>query len=238
MDEYITLTSNDYSTFNFSYKLSKQFILKENKEYECALIDIITDNITIPDLGCVLYYDGFIIHTIRLIASNGETFFSIINKINKSLKSIDSISSDMNFSKIDYNFENNSLRHVLKNKLCYISYSGQITNILNLEQTDVFNYGNNKTVYLENKQLHSLNSLFIFTNLIEFQYINEKMDQLLSVVSIRRDSVKEKIKTPIYKKILNKIIDEICIDIRDDLSKEISFFQGKLTLILHIREKF
>ena len=64
------------------------------------------------------------------------------------------------------------------------------------------------------------------------------MDQLLSVVSIRRDSVKEKIKTPIYKKILNKIIDEICIDIRDDLSKEISFFQGKLTLILHIREKF
>ena len=73
-----------YSTFNFSYKLSKQIILKENKEYECALIDIITDNITTPDLSCVLYYDGFIIHTIRLLASNGETFFSIINKINKS----------------------------------------------------------------------------------------------------------------------------------------------------------
>ena len=117
MNQFFTLTSTDYSTFNFSYKLASPIILDKNKEYECALVDFISDDVTnIIDCGFIIYKEGNSTHLMQLSVANNETNYSIVNNINKALEFIDNNEGNVYSSKLLYSIEDKTITHKLKNK--------------------------------------------------------------------------------------------------------------------------
>jgi hypothetical protein len=88
--------------------------------------------------------------------------------------------------------------------------------------------------------LNSIDSLYIYTDIVEYQIVGDENAPLLQVVSTTgtRDTVIDKIyDTPQYVPLLRNNIERIDIDIRSDLGKNIQFTSGRVVIKLHFRRK-
>ena len=91
-----------------------------------------------------------------------------------------------------------------------------------------------------NTKLNKINSLYIYTDIVEYQIVGDVNAPLLQVVSTSYDNanIVEKIyDAPHYIPVLRNNIETIEIDIRSDLGEKIHFQSGQVIIKLHFRRK-
>ena len=117
-----------------------------------------------------------------------------------------------------------------------LSFAGRIKNVFNLGD---FRYDSNYTSdIIANNHLESVQSLYIYTDIIDYQLVGDEYAPLLRNVVVSQNyshPVAINYENPHYLPVNKSIISTINIDIRDDTGKEINFIQGKVEVKLHFR---
>lgn len=296
MSFYVTLPSNvkddefkNNRTTNFTTRLKapKHF----SSLYEVALVEIIYNQTWKVDLGKIIIHHRDTMKEYTLAAIDGETYPSLIDRINIILRDnfIDeeyarrrdifyNLSNDKEkydkLIKLDgmgefTESENNvilipisnaiskderivsdikkknkmpkiilhdSRLHFLLPRGMKISFYGRIKSVFNLSD---FKYDNNNTSdIIANNHLESVQSLYIYSDIIEYQLVGDEYAPLLRNVVVSQNyshPVAINYDNPHYLPVNKSIISTINIDIRDDTGKEINFIQGKVEVKLHFR---
>lgn len=126
--------------------------------------------------------------------------------------------------------------HFLLPKGMKLSFSGRIKNIFNMSD---YRYDSNFTSdVIPNNHLESVQSLYIYTDIIDYQLVGDEYAPLLRNVVVSQNyshPVAINYENPHYLPVNKSIISTINIDIRDDTGKEINFIQGKVEIKLHFR---
>jgi hypothetical protein len=126
--------------------------------------------------------------------------------------------------------------HFLLPKGMKLSFSGRIKNIFNMSDN---RYDSNFTSdVIPNNHLESVQSLYIYTDIIDYQLVGDEYAPLLRNVVVSQNyshPVAINYENPHYLPVNKSIISTINIDIRDDTGKEINFIQGKVEIKLHFR---
>ena len=94
--------------------------------------------------------------------------------------------------------------------------------------------------YRVNINLNTINSLYIYSDICEFQLVGDTEAPLLQVVSTNESSenyVEKIFDSPHYIPLARNNLENIEIDIRCDLGRPIQFQSGKVVVKLHFRKK-
>jgi hypothetical protein len=89
-------------------------------------------------------------------------------------------------------------------------------------------------------KINNINSLYIYSDILEYQYVGDVYAPLLRVVTVENknnvyvDSIYD---SPHYVPVLRNNIETIDIDIRSDNGNQILFQTGKVLVKLHFRRK-
>jgi hypothetical protein len=117
-----------------------------------------------------------------------------------------------------------------------ISFQGRILSILNLD--DKKYDSNDISGDILFNHIESIQTLFIYTDLIEYQYVGDEFSPLLRNVVVSQSyshPVAILYDNPHYVKINKNLVSSINIDIRDETGREIDFIEGKVIIKLHFR---
>lgn len=155
---------------------------------------------------------------------------SVVNEINKSL--IDNIPQ----------FRSEKYRiYIYVPKSQEIKFDGKILNILNLQ--NIWYKSQNDERYIQSGVINDPNpnfvqSLFIYCDIIDYQYVGDAYVPLLRNVVVDNQYLKTAwvhYDNPHYVSINKSQISTIKVEIRDDTGQKIKFDNGKVILKLHFR---
>lgn len=119
-----------------------------------------------------------------------------------------------------------------------LKFEGRILEILNLEEGYLNSLSHSKKIIRKN--IESINSLFIYTDIIDFQFVGDEMAPLIRNVVVMNEythSVCRIYEAPHYIPVNKSEIYTINIDIRDDTGEKIQFIEGRVIIKLHFRPK-
>ena len=88
--------------------------------------------------------------------------------------------------------------------------------------------------------LNSIDTLLIYSPLVDYQYVGDEIAPLLQVVSAEEPQttfINKIYDTPHYVPVIRNNIETIEIDIRSDLGKPIQFTSGRVVVKLHFKKK-
>lgn len=90
-------------------------------------------------------------------------------------------------------------------------------------------------------QLNSINTFFIYSDIVDYQYVGDSYTPLLRVVPVRNQSkygeyVHEIFTSPHYVPVCRSVIDKIEIGIKSDIGEHIRFNSGKVIVKLHFQQ--
>lgn len=95
--------------------------------------------------------------------------------------------------------------------------------------------------HIKSPLLNTINSLYVYSDISEFQYIGDTFSPLLRVVAVPNAQYNEYIDViydnPHYVSVLRNNFETIEIDIRSDTGEPILFNPGKVFVKLHFRPK-
>jgi hypothetical protein len=124
-----------------------------------------------------------------------------------------------------------------------IRFDGKITTILNLEEKWYQSSEQVKWIYsgtIDDPNPNIIQSLFIYCDIIDYQYVGDAYVPLLRNVVVENSFPKTAIAhydNPHYVTINKSEINSIHVEIRDDTGEKIKFDQGKVIIKLHFRPK-
>ena len=126
-----------------------------------------------------------------------------------------------------------------------IIFKGDIATILGFEPTKEYRGNLDKETKIESEYTTGLKSgfsmIYVYTNIIEEQQIENQQKQLLRVVdwnSMPEDeSVVRTFNRLYYYKLKTTRFDTIMIQIADDMGVPINFHGGKVLIVLEFRER-
>ena len=136
---------------------------------------------------------------------------------------------------------NNNIIHLQIPTGCRLKLENGLNEIFGFEKTvfegsdDVVHTGDRKV----NNILNTINGLYIYTDIAEYQIVGDESAPLLCVTSTSGSSdIIDKIyDSPHYVKVARNNIETIEIDIRSEFGKPIQFKNGQVVIKLHFRKK-
>jgi hypothetical protein len=96
---------------------------------------------------------------------------------------------------------------------------------------------------IENKLLKTVSSLYIYTNIIDYQFVGDSYAPLLRTIMVNENVenygkyISQEFQNTQYLPLRLNVFDYIEIDIRDDTGNPIHFEAGKVLIKLHFRPK-
>ncbi len=117
-------------------------------------------------------------------------------------------------------------------------FEGPIADLLNLKNKVVSTEAQPVDLSRYNDNLYIVSSLFLYTDIIKFQYVGDTLAPLLRNVHVPSDFCKNCTfiyETPHYVPINSSTINTINIRITDELGNQIRFQKGKSFVKLHFR---
>ena len=124
-----------------------------------------------------------------------------------------------------------------------VRFDGNILKILNLREKWYETSENDKWIssgVIEDTNPNLIQSLFVYCDIIDYQYVGDEYVPLLRNVIVENSFPKTAIAhydNPHYVNINKSEINSIHVEIRDDLGEKIKFDQGKVIVKLHFRPK-
>lgn len=119
----------------------------------------------------------------------------------------------------------------------HITFAKHLATLLGFEEgTDIT--GIEKAPYFAD--LPRFHSMFVYTNIIEYNTVGDTRAPLLRTVNIEGeygDTVTKTYVSPHYVPLKQKLVSTIEIDIRDDTGQHIPFIGGKVIVKLHFRKQ-
>lgn len=269
MSFYVTLPSNSSTNFfdntisNFTTQL--HLPISFDRPYEVALVEFSYDHYWRVNIGQLKYYHSdnviFIIDIDHRDGDSIQDLFKNINdnlnqaliqyEINKSDKKPDEVqvftktanTSFQNKTQIlpflKFNTDLHQLEVSTVNKNDNLRFEGLITSILNL---DMFINTTIAPIKIDRKYengLYIINNMYIYTDIVKYQYIGDTLSPLLRTVSIPSSKVlsTESViyDSPHYLPVNKSSIDTINIKIKDEQGQNIKFERGKSIIKLHFR---
>ena len=132
---------------------------------------------------------------------------------------------------------------------CYLSIYGDLADYLGFPKSVDGNRiklkGDSLSAEIDDKHLYTPRSfqhtMFLYTNIIEYQYVGDTFKQLLSTIFVENKNDPQRITydTPHYVPLVRNVIDCIQITIKDSRYELIKFISGveKVILKLHFRPR-
>lgn len=269
MSFYVTLPSNSSTNYfentisNFTTQLHLPITF--DRPYEVALVEFSYDHYWKVNIGQLKYYHSEnVIFIIDIDHRDGDTIqelFKNINdnlnqaliqyELNKSNKKTDEVhiftkTGDLNFQNhtqilpfLKFNTDLHQLEISTVNLNDNLRFEGLITSILNLD-----NFINTTTspIKIDRKYengIYIINFLYIYSDIVKYQYIGDTLSPLLRTVSIPTNKIltTESViyDSPHYLPVNKSSIDTINIKIKDEQGQNIKFERGKSIVKLHFR---
>ena len=249
MSFYVTLPSNSSLAFfpnntlsNYTTKLHADFDLEG--KYEVALTEIMFP------FNWKYRQDGFIIFT-TFDKSKIEKFeikFYAYDYLNELITNINAFTKR---KAISFEMFYNKFTHIVSislNSPWQIEFTDGIHKQLGLaakkyQGQDKINkfYGTETISVLLNK----INALYVYTDIVDFQYVGDAFAPLLRVVAVDAslnqtfgEYVNKIFATPNYIPVSKNKIDTIDIDIRSDTGEKVQLSSGKVFIKLHFRQQY
>lgn len=155
---------------------------------------------------------------------------------------VDEIKSSDYFRSIP-SFSSDPYRFIMYPREYRIRFDGDILRILNLEPKWYERIGLKK--YVESGIINDpsptiINSLFIYCDIIDYQYVGDAYAPLLRSVVVDNSYLKTawvNYDNPHYLSVNKYYINSIKVEIRDDTGKRIRFENGRVIVKLHFRPK-
>ena len=249
MSFYVTLPSNssrrefpDNSLTHYTTKLRNP--IKLEGQYEVSLVEMIYPK------NWKYRNDA----NIRLYQNNNSNEFTIIKVqffVNETLKELlarlnNLFSISDTAAEIEYHDQSGKIFILLPEnaKLVFEDGIESVFGFNNFEFTGSLKENKELIVFYSenvvNSKLNNINSLYIYTDIVEYQIVGDVNAPLLQVVSTGNEanSLIEKIyDSPHYIPVMRSNIETIEIDIRSDLGEKIQFQSGQVIIKLHFRRK-
>jgi len=243
MSFYITLPSNSSMRYfpnntltKYTTKLHNQLQLEG--KYEVALTEIIFPFNWLPTItGNIEIMNKNVtpnkIIVVRLDQKRFQTIPDLFDSINTEIKS-------QSFT-VEFNYNEKTNKVVLRNP-----NNEQVRFSKHLNKIFGFNVFLIQTSYEGNfaipKNINDVNSLYIYSDIIEYQYVGDTYAPLLRVIAVENnlhfgDNVDVIYNSPHYVPLMRNLLDTIEIDIRNDSGDPIYFNGGKVMIKLHFRPK-
>ena len=129
-----------------------------------------------------------------------------------------------------------------------IQFTGQITEILKINDSEIFSSNKNEQNFIkinskdkiyQNSLIELIGTLFIYTDIIDYQYVGSQRIPLLRNIVIDYDSTRKTTwahyDNPHYLRVNKTEFRSILIDIRDDKGRKVLFDSGNINIKLHFR---
>lgn len=261
MSFYITLPSN--SSMNYfpdnsltNYRTQLPIPLKFDVPYEVALVEIIFRQNWSIDLGIIEYHHGKELFRLNIKAKDGEYITNVIDNINKDLEKYaldylkkdleangatpDKIFQEQEILKKSINLPKFIFRFSILSFQCpdnaYFRFIGPFKKLFNL----IYDWYSTKTppVIIDLTNLHIVEALYVYCDIIDFQFVGDTKAQLLRTVVVSNNYfslVSMNYENPHYVHINQNHINSINIDIRSDTGDHVHFLEGKVIVKLHFR---
>jgi hypothetical protein len=135
------------------------------------------------------------------------------------------------------------------NAIHSLQFIGQISEILNTDNYRIYKSEKNETNFVKvneervnpNELISLVGTLYIYTDIIDYQFVGEKQMPLLRNIVIDYNTTQRTTwahyDSPHYMRVNKKSISSILIDIRDENGNKILFDHGSLIIKLHFRPK-
>ena len=241
MSFYITLPSNssldDFPENTLTHYTTRlKTPLRLNGNYEVALAQILFPR------NWKHTTDGIII----LNTPEGSVSIKIEFHVWESLKDLLTRIKEKIFAagvQIDLEYDQNTSR-IFCNvpPECSLKFENGINKVFGF-QSDFLDGNSTSMFYSDdviNTNLNTVNSLYIYSDICEYQLIGDTEAPILQVVSTidsKVDYVEKIFDSPHYIPLARNNLENIEIDIRCDLGKPIQFQSGKVIVKLHFRKK-
>ena len=245
MSFYVTLPSNssishypDNTLTKFTTKLHQTLQLEGS--YEVALSEIMFPYNWIPSLNL----------KIEIGRKNADTNVSVeldisskFNKFKNMTYLVESINQEINSkgykSSFNYNEMTNRVRFQVAQKEFVVL--PEATKEFFGFDANYFEVSAEATVSRP-KQINNINTLFVYCDCIDYQYIGDTYAPLLRVVAVPNelqygDNVNLIFDSPHYVPVSRNTINTIEISLLDDIGELIQFNYGKVIIKLHFRPK-
>lgn len=245
MSFYITLPSNasmdlytSNTISNFTTELYRP--IQFDRPYEVALVEITYDHCWDVDLGKVCYHmpERQQIVEAEAILQDGEHFNTFLSRINAKLKEklLELIQPQNNDFLV---FKKNRMHVQTMVDEHFISFSGTIAQILGLDNnTQLKKTSPPIDVELYKEQFFFITSLYIYSDIIKYQFVGDSFAPLLRNVVVpnsARTTQNIIYSEPHYLPLNKSILNNINIRITDETGSFIKFKRGKSILKLHFR---
>jgi hypothetical protein len=246
MSFYVTLPSNasldlyDNKMSNFTTKLNTP--LKFNIPYEVALVEITFKERWLSNVGHLTYRraNKFFV-TLPILHVDASHLYRTINALPKLFNKLIKVGHpeipEENLPRIIVSGDHLSFE-------CDDSdaffFEGPINHYLHLNEPILFTNKSKPGINIAHTHtaFYHVNSLYIYSDIIKFQYVGDTLSPLLRNVQVGNHNhgiTTITYNTPHYISLDYTFIDTINISIRDDIGQFIKFLPGKNIVKLHFR---
>jgi len=260
MSFYVTLPSNasvelysENTATNYTTQL--KLPLKFDIPYEVALVEMIYKHSWMNYLGTFTYSLEGDENEFELFISDGEDFSNLVKRINEWLDQV-YITSEL--AKLEYaediEVEKKNIRKhdnyprlfyfeyrlsFMCNRNSYFIFSGYLGKLFKVDKQVITLYQD--PLLVSKNILNITQALFVYTDIIDFQYVGDTLAPLLKTISTPGEDyatvVSAHFDNPHYISVNKTLITSINIDIRDDTGKKIFFEDGRVIVKLHFRPR-
>ena len=247
---YITLPSN--SSFQYfenntltKYTTKLQIPIQLEGKYEVAITDIFY-------LFNWSYkpQSSFTLKTFKDKVEKTKDTFVIKNtkfeNIHELIDALNNFLQRKNHSLIKFTYSSNSNKVQVNTPIDYVmEFTGDLNKDLGFKHSKIEG-SMAKPIYESSSAIkakfNQITNLFVYTDIIEHQYVGDKLAPLLRVVAVKNsaefgDYIECSFNEPHYLPVCRNNIDTILIDIRTNTGEPVHFGFGTVIVMLHFRQK-
>lgn len=248
------------------YTTQLQIPIRLNGPYEVALVEITYDHCWDVDLGNIYYVhsDKYVTFGSKILLHDGENFEEFLTRINMSIgpnifkyeiqkieKEHPGIQEPEVLNKLKSRFSIDNLKYVPlmtyhDKKIIVQTMASDHYFYLNGPLGEIFGVNNklinssieNIPVENYNENFYFIRSLYVYTDIVKYQYVGDTLAPLLRNVVVPNNKLTTQnviYDSPHYLPVNKSEIDTINIRITDELGNNIKFRRGKSICKLHFR---
>lgn len=238
MSLYVTLPSNSSMNYfpnntlqTFTVKLETNLDLQT--DYEIALCEIMYPKNWNVNIGYFLIFINDKEIKVDLIVSDQSTYKKVTMEINQLLA--DSKITEKN---VKVWYDQRTLKYQLEVNNCQVQINGTFCKLFGFSNNIIFKNTSATEKILDTTVLNIVNALYVYSDIVEHQYVGDTRVQLLRAVSthdINNEYVDIIYDSPHYVPVIKRSINTIEINIFTDTGEKVLFQRGKLLIKLHFR---